>query len=175
METFSLQKPSMDFAEDIDAYRVAFQAAKDSMDGTGALRHMDSAAAWLAYNALLEHEDTLPENMVLAEQFIYVRKRDQRIVGMIQFRHTLNDHLLQYGGHIGYSVRPDERRKGYAKRMLRDCLAYCKQKGLEKVLITCKVENEASRRTIIACGGVYENTTYYAADDVHFQRYWVAV
>ena len=175
VETFTLRKPDMSLAKDIEAYRAEFFAADSSMDGSGPLRRMESAAEWLAFIALLEREETLPENMVVAEQFVYVRDSDQKIVGMIQYRHMLNEHLLQYGGHIGYSVRPGERRKGYATRMLAECLAYCRQCGLQRALITCKVENEASRRTILANGGIYENTTYLAAEDKHLQRYWIAL
>ncbi|MPN64964.1 hypothetical protein SDC9_212743 [bioreactor metagenome] len=92
---------------------------------------------------------------------------------MIQFRHELNDFLRNYGGHIGYSVHPDERKKGYAKRMLGECLDLCKAFGLTSVLITCLVGNEASRRTILSCGGIYEGTVYCARDDVQLQRYWI--
>ena len=175
MENCILCKPDMTFAADIEAYRAEFFAADSSMDGSGPLRRMETAAQWLDYNRLLEQEDTLPDNMVVAEQFIYVRESDRKIVGMIQYRHTLNDYLLHYGGHIGYSVRPGERRKVYAKRMLAECLAYCRQCGLTRVLITCKAENEASRRTILASGGVYENTAYCATEDTHLQRYWITL
>lgn len=75
---------------------------------------------------------------------------------MIQFRHYLNEYLERYVGHIGYSVRPSERRKGYAKRMLADCIKICKLNGLEKILLACIEENEGSRRTILANGGAYE-------------------
>ena len=68
---------------------------------------------------------------------------------------------------------PDERRKGYAKRMLTECLKVCKAFGLERVLITCLVENEASRRTILSCGGVYNKTVYCERDNVHLERYWI--
>ena len=106
---------------------------------------------------------------------MYVREADNKIVGMIQFRHYFNDFLEKYGGHIGYSVRPTERRKGYATRMLAECLKICKSHGLEKVLVTCRQENEGSRRTILANGGVYESTVYCESDEVYLERYWIQI
>ena len=166
-------KPDASLSAEIESYRAEFLAAGDSMDGTGPLRRMENAAEWLAFNKDMEDEAKKPANWVVGEQFAYVRKSDGRIVGMIQFRHEFNDFLREFGGHIGYSVRPSERRKGYARRMLADCLNVCRAFGLERVLITCIRDNEASRRTILANGGVYERTTYFEKEDVYLERYWI--
>ena len=81
----------------------------------------------------------------------------------------------KYGGNVGYSVRPSERRKGYAKRMLTECLRVLRAFGLERALVTCLTENEASRKTILACGGVYERTTFCERDGVWLERYWISL
>ena len=145
------------------------------MDGTGPLRRMEDPLEWLAFNQLAEQRKTKPENWVPSEQFVFLRVRDHKIVGMTQFRHEFNDFLREFGGNIGYSVRPDERRKGYAKRMLTECLKVCRAFGLDRVLITCLVENEGSRRTILACGGVYDKTVYCERDNVNLERYWITL
>ena len=168
-----LLKPDVSLIEQIAGYRAAFLASGESMDGTGPLRRMEDPLEWLAFNRLAEQPETKPDNWVPSEQFAFLRESDRKIVGMIQFRHEFNDFLREFGGNIGYSVHPDERRKGYAKRMLTECLKVCKAFGLERVLITCLVENEASRRTILSCGGVYERTTYCERDNVNLERYWI--
>ena len=168
-----LLKPDVSLIEQIAGYRAAFLASGESMDGTGPLRRMEDPLEWLAFNRLAEQPETKPDNWVPSEQFAFLRESDRKIVGMIQFRHEFNDFLREFGGNIGYSVHPDQRRKGYAKRMLTECLKVCKAFGLERVLITCLVENEASRRTILSCGGVYERTTYCERDNVNLERYWI--
>ena len=89
---------------------------------------------------------------------------------MIQIRHTLTDGI-RYVGHIGYSVCPSERRKGYATRMLEQTLPLCRALGLERVYIACAPENEGSRRTILNNGGVYEATAYWPERDRYLEQY----
>ena len=87
--------------------------------------------------------------------------------------HTFNEYLEKYAGHIGYAVRPSERRKGYAKWMLAKSLVFCRELGLNRVLVCCKTENEASRRTILANGGIYEKTVYEPERQIELERYWI--
>ena len=165
--------PCTEYAEEIRAYRQEFLTAGDSMDGCGPLRRCADPAQWLQEIEKYMHPETLPEDKVQATQFICVRANDNKLIGMLQVRHTLNEYLEKYAGHIGYSVRPSERRKGYAKRMLKSGLDYCRELGLTRVLISCKPENEASRRTILANGGVYENTVLEPDRNIELQRYWI--
>ena len=94
------------------------------------------------------------------------------MVGMIDLRHHIDHPVLGlWGGHIGYSVRPSERRKGYAKEMLRLDLKKCRERGLKRVMITCNSENAASEKTILANGGVFEKEV--KADGERIKRYWI--
>lgn len=88
-------------------------------------------------------------------------------VGRLSVRHRLTDVLLTWGGHIGYAVRPSARRRGYATRALAAALPICAELAIDSVLVTCDVDNEASRRTIEHNGGVYEDTREGKL------RYWV--
>jgi predicted acetyltransferase len=173
MDDCILLKPDASMCGEIESYRREFLDFGGGMDGTGPLLHMERAADWLAFSKNAEDETKKPENWVVSEQFAYVRKSDGKNVGMIQFRHYFNDFLERFGGNIGYSVRPGERKKGYAKRMLGECLNVCRAFGLKNVLITCLADNEASRRTILANGGVYESTVFCERDGVYLQRYWI--
>jgi predicted acetyltransferase len=78
-------------------------------------------------------------------------------LGNLAIRHSLTPYLLEQGGHIGYSVRPSRRREGHASRALALSLPWCRDLGIQRVLLTCDVDNEASRRTIEANGGVQED------------------
>lgn len=168
-----LIEPSIDYEQQICAYRKEFFERGDSMDGTGALRHMAEPKQWIDHCLLCKNPDTVPDGLVPATQYIYVRESDNKIVGMLQIRHYLNAFLEQYGGHIGYSVAPSERRKGYASKMLQLSLSKCKDLGIQRVLVTCIDDNEASRRTILKNGGKYESTVFEPNDGINLQRYWI--
>ena len=172
-ETLLFIRPTSEYAQQISAYRQDFLDAGDSMDGAGPLRRFEDPAAWLREVELYLRPETVPEGKVQATQFICVRESDRKLVGMLQVRHMFNDYLEKFAGHIGYSVRPSERRKGYATWMLRQGLEFCRTIGLTRVLVCCKVENEASRRTILANGGVYESTVHEPEQDFDLQRYWI--
>lgn len=97
---------------------------------------------------------------------------------MIDFRHPLSDFLFRLGGHIRYSIRPQERQKGYATEMLKLVLPICRAFGESKILVTCDIHNKASQKTIIKNGGVLEKEIKDTADLSKrgvIQRYWISV
>lgn len=175
MDKCVLMKPDFSFEYEIKAYRTEMLDANSSMDGTGPLKQLENIKDWLKYCQVCGNKKYVPDFWVPCEQYIYVRMSDRKIVGMLQLRYYLNEYLEKYGGHIGYSVRPSERRKGYAKQMLCECIKICKLYGIKDLLLTCKKENVASRRTILANGGVYESTVYCKEQGAYLERYWIHI
>ncbi|MBD5085352.1 MAG: GNAT family N-acetyltransferase [Clostridiales bacterium] len=173
MDTIKLVIPTEEYLDQVWAYRQECLDAGSDMDGCGPLRTAESAQQWLAATVSCTDPATVPKNRVQATQFLAVRESDDRVVAMIQVRHYFNEYLEKYAGHIGYSVRPVERRKGYAKEALRLALPFCKEIGLDRVLISCEPDNLGSRRTILANGGVYECTVHEPGEDIDLERYWV--
>ncbi len=175
MNDLILIKACEEYASQIAEYRAEFLAAGDSMDGCGSLRRIDNPHDYIQKCLDYERPETLPEGLVIASQFMLVRVSDNRLLGMIQVRHYFNDYLSKYAGHIGYSVRPSERRKGYAKEMLKMTLPFCREIGLEKVLITCIDGNVGSEKTILSNGGEYESTVFESEEKIYLKRFWIAL
>ena len=173
MDNIELIKVSADYAEEIMEYRKEFLDSGDSMDGCGSLRVIPDGVDFVNKCLSYENPETLPEGRVIATQFLLIRKSDNRLLGMLQVRHYFNDYIEKYAGNIGYSIRPTERRKGYAKEMLRLALPFCRKINLEKVLIACIEDNIGSERTILANGGIYESTVYEPNKGVNLKRFWI--
>lgn len=94
---------------------------------------------------------------------------------MIQVRRELNDYLRNYAGHIGYSVRPDERKKGVATWMLQNALPYCRDIGSTRVMVACEPWNDGSRKTILHGGGVYAKTVHCKERNINLEQYWITL
>ena len=107
---------------------------------------------------------------------VYFLIEDDRIIGHLSIRHHINNpFLLTYGGHIGYGIRPSERRKGYATIILYKALEKCSELGIEDVLVTCKEDNIASAKTIEKNHGILKETIWNPDLNCNFKKYWISV
>ena len=104
-----------------------------------------------------------------------IRHNDTKIIGMINIRWNLNEYMLRFAGHIGYSIRPTERRKGYNKINLYLGLIEEKKLGLDKVMLGCSASNLGSDKTIQALGGILERSEIDPSDNELDNIYWINV
>ena len=176
MEKLILISPTSDYAQDLTHFRTEIEKAQDadSFAGCSQLENYDHVEDWIKYVYLNQFPENVCEGRVPSNVYLALRETDKKIVGIIDLRHNIQHPILGlWGGHIGYTIRPCERGKGYAKEMLRLNLENAKKLGLKKVMITCHPDNPASEKTILANGGVYEKTVEVDGDRI--KRYWITL
>ena len=161
-----LRRSTLADKEAILEMMTEFEQAQSPHDGGFWETEAFSYEEWLDGNQNQEIGINLPEGWVPAIQLVAFSEKGQA-VGFLNLRLRLNDYLLENGGHIGYSIRPSERGKGYAKESLRQGLQVAKGKNIKRALVTCSTENPASRAVILANGGVYEDVRNGT------ERYWI--
>lgn len=168
-----IRRPTLKDKEQVEEMVEEFRKYESVINGHGSIDKFATYEEWLDKLAMYENKETLPEGRVLSTQYITVRKKDNKVVGLINARWYLNDFLKIHGGHIGDSIRPLERNKGYATEQIRLLLEEFRKRGEKKVLITCKKQNIASARTIEKNGGVLENEVEFEGDI--YKRYWITL
>lgn len=137
----------------------------------------------LGYSPDMNFDDYLKQledhraGLNLPERFVpstfLVAEVDGAIVGRTSIRHWLNEFLLHEGGHIGYGVLAERRRRGYATEILRQSLIIARSIGIDRVLVTCDDDNVGSIKTIEACGGQLENVVTTEDQRTPRRRYWI--
>lgn len=158
-----LARPTIDMKEKALDYRQEhFNNGEMIINGSELLDKIESYEEWLVSVTNNMSIDTVNPTWVVTDTFFAVDEND-RIVGIIDLRHTLNDFLKDFG-NSGYSVRPSERRKGYATEMLKQVMAVAKSAGLHKIHLTAFKNNEPSIKTIIKNGGVYERSCEFQGE-----------
>lgn len=154
MEKFYFEVPNIGRKEDAIDYINEFLEYGSRINGTGGLnRYTSNYEAWLE-KLEQDYVKELSEEGAPSRTYFLVRESDKRIVGMINIRLALNEKLKKHGGHIGYSIRPTERRKGYNKINLYLGLKVCQEHGIEKVFMDADLDNPASWKTMEAFGGI---------------------
>lgn len=133
---------------------------------------IDDFDAWLARMDRHARWEACPAPLVPCDHYWLVNE-DDRILGGVRLRHALSRSLLVEGGHIGYDVRPSERRKGLGTRLLALTLEKARARGLERVLVTCDHDNVASARIIEKNGGVEITTSISRGSGKVVRRFWI--
>jgi predicted acetyltransferase len=169
--TYRLKKPSVDQAVAYKAYLDEWTIRQETMVPHSAQWDGESFEAFLMHQTQREDPNNVPPGYVPSSFYLFMQ--DDFIIGAVSIRHTLNDRLLQMGGHIGYGIRPSMRGKRLAPIMLRLALEEAKQLGITRALVTCDEGNRASAATIEACGGVLENIVVFEGEPI--KRYWIQI
>lgn len=139
--------------------------------GLANLEEATSYEDWVKEKANEKNGIDLRDGYVPCTTLFLKRMSDNKVCGSISIRHELNEFLFNFGGHIGYSVTPSERGKGYGKLQLKMALEIASYLGIEKCLITADKTNTLSNKTIISEGGVLENTVMWNNEPLN--RYWI--
>ena len=165
---FSLILPEETTLDKIEAYQAEWGEER-IVPGEAGRKEGISPVQWLEHNIAIRVYQSRPDRV--PSHMYYLTNEAGELLGVVTLRHTLDEILLHHGGHIGYGIRPAQRGKHYAPCMLALCLEKAKERGLDRVLITCVEENKASAATIEACGGVLENKVEFEGE--LFRRYWI--
>ncbi len=170
--------PNKEYEQKAVEFIQEFHEYHSPINGTGGLDRFLEKATYQDWLLKIEADRdiaNIPENRVPAYTYFYIREDDDKIIGMINIRLALNDFLRKEGGHIGYCIRPTERRKGYGTRMLMEALMFLKPIGLTNIILTCGKENIASACVIKNCGGVLEDEFYSNTFNQVIQRYRICM
>jgi len=176
MERFFLERPSIERKEEIIEYINEFVQYNSDINGAGSLdKILEGYTFEEALERCLNMEIKGFSDRCQSKTFLLIRENDNKIVGTINVRWNLNEEMLKFGGHIGYGIRPTERRKGYNKINLYLGMIEAQKIGLEKVMLGCDVENIASNKSIEALGGELERTEVDPYDGILTNIYWLNV
>ncbi|MBP5654896.1 MAG: GNAT family N-acetyltransferase [Clostridiales bacterium] len=175
-----LIEPTEEYKDEIWAFRtevLEYDAeCGDKFAGCYGMSKCGSAEEWIDICRKLADPGTCNEvgAEVPSHQYLLVRQEDGRVVGIFDLREHIDHPILSvWGGYCGYTVRPSERGKGYAKIMMRLGVGKARNLGIDRLLVTCDTTNIASEKAILAGGGVLENVI--EVDGCPIKRYWITV
>ena len=172
-ESVSLIKPTVDVKDEYLAFYQEWKQSGEQMVPWVISKDPSDFSAMVEELRAEESGENLPEGWVPASTYWLITE-NKKIVGAVNIRHQLTVALLQSGGHIGYGIRPSERRKGYATQILALSLLKAKELGIDKALVVCDTTNLASERTILKNGGMADES-FVEEDGNIVNRYWIAL
>ena len=171
--------PSAEYKDSFIEAVKEFQADTENSDRQKKYRALSVAELGRDFDSFIERErsqakgENLPEGYVPQTDYWFVDKGEY--VGRVSIRHQLTQHLKEIGGHIGYDIRPSKRRQGYGNKILELALPKAKELGISRLLVTCDITNEASRKIIEKNGGRLENQVPNPETGVDKLRYWIDI
>ncbi|KEK22354.1 GNAT family N-acetyltransferase [Bacillus gaemokensis] len=162
--TIDLKKEYLDFYQewkDSGETMVPWVITKDPSNFPAMVQELLDAAAG----------KNIPDSWV-PDSTYWLVTNNKKVVGAVNIRHRLTEHLFNAGGHIGYGIRPSARRKGYATKLLALSLKKIKEVGVTKVLVVCDERNTASEKTILHNRGL-RDSNYIEDDGNVVRRFWI--
>lgn len=180
MEKLFLEIPTINRKQEALDYLEENVEYHSNLNGTGSMDNCLDGMTYEEWLLELERRKDIEYlnriNRCQSKTFFVVRESDNKIVGMINVRyHISEDKLKTWASHIGYGIRPTERRKGYAKIALYLGLLEEQKLGEDRILLLCDVDNIGSNKTILSLGGELEKTKLDAYDDTMTNYYWINV
>jgi predicted acetyltransferase len=169
----SLIKPTVDLKEEYLSFYEEWLDSKEDMVPWVIKKDPSNFKAMVQFLNDNEQGRNLPKGWVPDSTFWLINE-DKRILGVVNIRHRLTEFLSNSGGHIGYGIRPSERRKGYATKLLSLALEKSKELGIRKALVVCNEDNAGSFKTIINSGGI-PDSDFVEEDGNIIKRFWIEV
>ena len=160
--------PTEENRDDVLSFYNEIEKANETCIGYNNYKNFD---IWLTGMKNRHTGKNLPDGYV-RENFYLCYDGDE-MVGVFSLKFELTEFLRNYGGHIGYAVRPSKRNHGLATQMLKQGLEIAKQYGFDRILCVCDDDNYASEKVILKNGGVFENKLYDSDEKVFVKRYWI--
>ena len=171
LDDIYIREPELKDKEIVWELRQEFIDNDDEFAGSSGLNNAENFEKWLQFTIDAKVDPQPNSKYVPATQFLTFRKSDNKLLGLIQVRHYLNEVLSKVGGHIGDAIRRSERCKGYATKQIKLALEFCKHLKMNEVLMSCRVDNFASEKTILKNGGVFDATVEFNGKLI--KRFWI--